>query len=76
MGIVSMVNNGADMLGSQFFITLGGNLDYLDDKHTIFGQVTEGLDTLEKLNEQICDEQNRPYRDIRSVLKHYLNHAF
>ncbi|VDO52470.1 unnamed protein product [Onchocerca flexuosa] len=65
IGIVSMVNNGADMLGSQFFITLGDNLDYLDEKHTIFGQVTEGLDTLEKLNQEICDEQNRPFRDIR-----------
>ncbi|VDM49024.1 unnamed protein product [Toxocara canis] len=32
-------------------------MDYLDDKHTIFGQVTEGLETLEKLNEQICDER-------------------
>ncbi|KAM3722116.1 Peptidyl-prolyl cis-trans isomerase sig-7 [Dirofilaria immitis] len=65
IGIVSMVNNGSDMLGSQFFITLGDNLDYLDEKHTIFGQVTEGLDTLEKLNQEICDEQNRPFRDIR-----------
>uniref|UniRef100_A0A1I8EM54 Peptidyl-prolyl cis-trans isomerase n=2 Tax=Wuchereria bancrofti TaxID=6293 RepID=A0A1I8EM54_WUCBA len=65
IGIVSMVNNGANMLGSQFFITLGDNLDYLDEKHTIFGQVTEGLDTLEKLNQEICDEQNRPFRDIR-----------
>ncbi|KAL3997797.1 Cyclophilin type peptidyl-prolyl cis-trans isomerase/CLD family protein [Acanthocheilonema viteae] len=65
IGIVSMVNNGANMLGSQFFITLGDNLDYLDEKHTIFGQVTEGLDVLEKLNQEICDEQNRPFRDIR-----------
>ncbi|VDK49722.1 unnamed protein product [Anisakis simplex] len=65
MGIVSMVNNGSGMLGSQFFITLGDNLDYLDDKHTIFGQVTEGLETLQKLNDQICDEHNKPYKDIR-----------
>ncbi|VDN56498.1 unnamed protein product [Dracunculus medinensis] len=65
MGLVSMVNNGANMLGSQFFITLADSLDYLDDKHTIFGQVTEGLETLEKLNQQICDEHKRPYRDIR-----------
>uniref|UniRef100_F1L3C1 Peptidyl-prolyl cis-trans isomerase n=1 Tax=Ascaris suum TaxID=6253 RepID=F1L3C1_ASCSU len=65
MGLVSMVNNGGGMLGSQFFITLGEGLDYLDDKHTIFGQVTEGIETLEKLNEQICDEHNRPYKDIR-----------
>ncbi|KHJ86794.1 hypothetical protein OESDEN_13446 [Oesophagostomum dentatum] len=65
MGIVSFVNNGNNMLGSQFFITLGDALDYLDDKHTIFGQVTEGLDTLEKLNEQLCDDEHRPFKDIR-----------
>ncbi|WKX92685.1 hypothetical protein Q1695_010597 [Nippostrongylus brasiliensis] len=65
MGVVSFVNNGDNMLGSQFFITLGENLDYLDDKHTIFGQVTEGLDTLEKLNEQLCDGDHKPYRDVR-----------
>ncbi|CAD56584.1 Peptidyl-prolyl cis-trans isomerase sig-7 [Caenorhabditis elegans] len=65
MGIVSFVNNGDNMLGSQFFITLGENLDYLDDQHTIFGQVTEGLETLEKLNEQLADTNNRPFKDIR-----------
>lgn len=45
----------------------GDNLDYLDERHTVFGQVTEGLETIEKLNKQICDEHNRPFRDIRSV---------
>ncbi|XGW19207.1 hypothetical protein V3C99_003218, partial [Haemonchus contortus] len=65
MGVVSFVNNGNNMLGSQFFITLGENLDYLDDKHTIFGQVTEGIDTLEKMNDQLCDGDHKPYRDIR-----------
>lgn len=64
-GLVSFVNNGSNMLGSQFFITLADDLDYLDDKHCIFGQVTEGDDTLDKLNEQLCDEENHPYRDIR-----------
>ncbi|CAJ0593133.1 unnamed protein product [Cylicocyclus nassatus] len=65
LGVVSFVNNGNNMLGSQFFITLGEALDYLDDKHTIFGQVTEGIETLEKLNEQLCDEDHRPYKDVR-----------
>ncbi|CAD6190880.1 unnamed protein product [Caenorhabditis auriculariae] len=64
-GIVSFVNNGENMLGSQFFVTLGEELDYLDDKHTIFGQVTEGLDTLEKLNEQLTNSDHRPFKDIR-----------
>lgn len=53
-------------VGSQFFITLGSDLNSLDE-HIIFGEVTEGHDTLLKLNDAICDEQNRPYQDIRYV---------
>uniref|UniRef100_A0A914I9L1 Peptidyl-prolyl cis-trans isomerase n=1 Tax=Globodera rostochiensis TaxID=31243 RepID=A0A914I9L1_GLORO len=64
-GIVSMVNNGDGMVGSQFFVTLGDELDYLDGKHCIFGQVGEGMDTVKKLNDELVDKQNRPYRDIR-----------
>lgn len=64
-GTISFVNNGNDMHGSQFFITLGDGLDFLDGKHTVFGQLAEGFDILEKLNEAICDDAHRPYKDIR-----------
>lgn len=64
-GLVSMVNNGQNMHGSQFFITLADNLDYLDGKHTVFGEVAEGMDVLMEINEAYCDEDNRPYKDIR-----------
>lgn len=64
-GLLSMVNYGDQMLGSQFFITLGENLKYLDEEHCVFGEVVVGFDILEKLNEVICDEENRPYQDIR-----------
>ncbi|XP_054717818.1 peptidyl-prolyl cis-trans isomerase-like 4 [Uloborus diversus] len=64
-GTLSMVNNGNSMIGSQFFITLGENLTYLDDDHSVFGEVAEGFDILLKLNEAICDDSNRPYQDIR-----------
>lgn len=49
----------------QFFITLGENLDYLDNTHTVFGEIGEGLDVLKKLNEAFCDKEHRPYKDIR-----------
>jgi peptidyl-prolyl cis-trans isomerase-like 4 len=52
-------------LGSQFFITLGENLDYLDKEHCVFGEVSEGHDTLLKINDSICDEMHVPYQDIR-----------
>jgi peptidyl-prolyl cis-trans isomerase-like 4 len=64
-GIVSFVNNGNDMFGSQFLITLADDLDFLDGKHCIFGIVNEGLETLDALNEMIVNEFNQPFRDIR-----------
>ncbi|XP_055939967.1 peptidyl-prolyl cis-trans isomerase-like 4 [Argiope bruennichi] len=64
LGTLSMVNNGNNMNGSQFFITLGENLTYLDEVHTVFGEVAEGFETLLKINEAICDPNNRPYQDI------------
>lgn len=64
-GTLSMVNNGHNMIGSQFFLTLGENLTYLDEVHTVFGEVVEGFDILRKINEAICDPSSRPYQDIR-----------
>ncbi|KAL6307159.1 cyclophilin-like domain-containing protein [Sparassis latifolia] len=51
--------------GSQFFITLADEIDYLDGKHAVFGHVVEGLDTLEKLNEVFTDQEGRPLKDVR-----------
>ncbi|XP_015930463.2 peptidyl-prolyl cis-trans isomerase sig-7 [Parasteatoda tepidariorum] len=65
IGTLSMVNNGGNMNGSQFFLTLGENLTYLDEVHTVFGEVAEGLEVLLKINETICDQNDRPYQDIR-----------
>nr|CAG4644929.1 EOG090X0971 [Leptodora kindtii] len=64
-GIVSMVNVGNNMLGSQFFITLGEHLDYLDGEHCVIGEVVEGHDTLLNINDAICDDDHIPYQDIR-----------
>lgn len=51
--------------GSQFFITLADNIDYLDGKHAVFGHVVEGLETLDKLNEVFVDHDGRPLKDVR-----------
>jgi peptidyl-prolyl cis-trans isomerase-like 4 len=56
------------LAGSQFIITLGDELDYLDGKAAIFGKVVEGFDALEKINDAFCDEKGRPLVDIR--IKH------
>jgi len=51
--------------GSQFYITLGDNIEYLDGKHAVFGHVVEGLETLDKLNEVYTDDDGRPIKDVR-----------
>nr|KMM69438.1 PPIL4 protein [Coccidioides posadasii RMSCC 3488] len=56
------------LAGSQFIITLGENLDYLDGKAAIFGNVVEGFDVLEKIDSAFVDEKGRPLKDIR--IKH------
>ena len=44
---------------------MNGNLDYLDGKHTVFGEVSKGFEILAALNESITDKDGRPYQDIR-----------
>ena len=64
-GILSMVSAGDNIFGSQFFITLGDNLDSLDaGQHCVFGEIVEGNEIIETLNEIISDNENRPYQGI------------
>ena len=62
MAIAPGVEGGC---GSQFFITLADNIDYLDGKHAVFGHVVEGLETLDQLNEVFTDQDGRPMKDVR-----------
>ncbi|KAK5904079.1 hypothetical protein CgunFtcFv8_007801 [Champsocephalus gunnari] len=64
-GTVSMVNNGSNQHGSQFLITMADDLDYLNGVHTVFGEVTEGMEVLAKVNEAFVDKDFVPFQDIR-----------
>ena len=62
---------------SQFFITLRAeDFDNLDGKYTIFGQVAEGLEVLQKINELYCDGDGRPYQDMRIKHTYVLDDPF
>ncbi|XP_017020730.1 peptidyl-prolyl cis-trans isomerase sig-7 [Drosophila kikkawai] len=64
-GMLSLVSAGKNLVGSQFFFTLGDSLTSLDGTHCVIGEVVEGHDVLRKLNDAIVDDGFRPYQDIR-----------
>ncbi|PWA98975.1 Cyclophilin-like peptidyl-prolyl cis-trans isomerase domain-containing protein [Artemisia annua] len=76
MGTVAMANAGENLNASQFYITLRDDLDYLDGKKTVFGEVVEGLETLTRINEAYVDEKNRPYKNIRIKHTYILDDPF
>jgi cyclophilin family peptidyl-prolyl cis-trans isomerase len=59
-GALAMANSGPNTNGSQFFIVTTEAAPWLDGKHTVFGQVTEGLDVVDKLEGLPTDSRDRP----------------
>jgi peptidyl-prolyl cis-trans isomerase-like 4 len=77
VGLVCMANTGPNTNKSQFFITMrGDDLQHLEGKHTVFGEVAEGLDILSVINNLFCDETGRPYQDLRIKHTHILDDPF
>ncbi|GAB5362163.1 hypothetical protein AAMO2058_000774500 [Amorphochlora amoebiformis] len=62
-GQLSMANSGANSNGSQFFITTK-KTDWLDGKHVVFGEVTEGMEIVREMEFTPVGKRSKPEKDI------------
>lgn len=66
-GLLAMANSGSNTNGCQFFVTLAPTT-WLNNKHTIFGEVVSGMDVVNKIGVTRTGAQDRPVNEI--VIKH------
>ena len=63
IGTISMANSGPNTNGSQFFINVANN-NFLDTKHTVFGRVTSGMETVTAIENTPTGVADRPLEDM------------
>ncbi len=62
-GKLSMANSGPNTNGSQFFVTVAAT-PWLDNRHTVFGEVVEGYDIAEKISKTARDRSDKPLEPV------------
>jgi cyclophilin family peptidyl-prolyl cis-trans isomerase len=64
-GALAMANAGPNTNGSQFFIVTTDAAPWLNGKHTVFGRVTGGMDTVDSIEAIETDSRDKPVEDAR-----------
>jgi cyclophilin family peptidyl-prolyl cis-trans isomerase len=64
-GALAMANAGPNTNGSQFFIVTTDAAPWLDGKHTVFGQVTAGMDVVDQIEGAETDARDKPVDEVR-----------
>jgi cyclophilin family peptidyl-prolyl cis-trans isomerase len=64
-GALAMANAGPNTNGSQFFLVTAPEASWLDGKHTVFGQITDGMDVVDKIEGKPTDARDKPTDDVR-----------
>ena len=62
-GALAMANAGPNTNGSQFFIVTTQEAPWLDGKHTVFGEVTAGMEAVDAIEASDVDGRDRPGED-------------